>query len=339
MPWMETAPVEQRERFIADHRAGHLTMTELCRRYGISRKTGYKWLRRHAEEGRPGLKDRSHAPHHCPHRLEPAIAELILRARRRHPDWGPRKLLTWLGVPSPEDLVVAGGQHGGRFAGPERVGEEAAATTAPTAPGGGTADHRGAQRPVDRRLQGPVSHPKRRLVLPLDDQRSAHPVSAELPRSAGHQDPGRPTGLRAHLPGVRAASSHPHRQRGALHLPRSAGARAAQRLVAAAGHPASADPARLAAGKRRSRAHASHPESRDLPAPRPTRRRSRGPSIVFGVSTTRSDPTRPSTARSPAPGTAGPLGPIPTPCRPSSTRATSWSNTSPAPVPSDSGTS
>ena len=96
MPWMETAPVEQRERFIADHRAGHLTMTELCRRYGISRKTGYKWLRRHAEEGRPGLQDRSHAPHHCPHRLEPAIAELILRARRRHPDWGPRKLLTWL---------------------------------------------------------------------------------------------------------------------------------------------------------------------------------------------------------------------------------------------------
>ena len=55
MPWMETAPVEQRERFIADHRAGHLTMTELCRLYGISRKTGYKWLRRHAEEGRSSV--------------------------------------------------------------------------------------------------------------------------------------------------------------------------------------------------------------------------------------------------------------------------------------------
>ena len=64
--------------------------------YGISRKTGYKWLRRHAEEGQPGLQDRSHAPHHCPHRLEPEIAGLILRARRRHPDWGPRKLLAWL---------------------------------------------------------------------------------------------------------------------------------------------------------------------------------------------------------------------------------------------------
>jgi|GEM_PF-6584587 len=41
MPWMETAPVEQRERFVADAQRGHLTRTELCRRYGISRKTGY----------------------------------------------------------------------------------------------------------------------------------------------------------------------------------------------------------------------------------------------------------------------------------------------------------
>ena len=48
------------------------------------------------EEGRPGLQDRSHVPHQGLHRLEPAIAEVILRARRRHPDWGPRKLLTWL---------------------------------------------------------------------------------------------------------------------------------------------------------------------------------------------------------------------------------------------------
>lgn len=61
-----------------------------------SRKTGYKWIRRHAEEGRPGLQDRSHAPHHCPHRMQPEIAGLILRGRRRHPDWGPRKLLAWL---------------------------------------------------------------------------------------------------------------------------------------------------------------------------------------------------------------------------------------------------
>ena len=46
MPWLETAPMEQRERFIRDHRLALYTMAELSARYGISRKTGYKWLDR-----------------------------------------------------------------------------------------------------------------------------------------------------------------------------------------------------------------------------------------------------------------------------------------------------
>lgn len=96
MPWMETAPVEQRIQFIADHRQGLYPMTELCARYGISRKTGYKWLDRFEEQGRQGLTDRSRAPHHCPHRIAEATAELLCDARRKHPDWGPGKLLDYL---------------------------------------------------------------------------------------------------------------------------------------------------------------------------------------------------------------------------------------------------
>lgn len=96
MPWMETAPMEQRERFIHDHRVALYTMVELCTRYGISRKTGYKWLERFEAGGRPGLRDRSRAPRHCPHRISDAIAELICAARRQHPSWGPAKLLDWL---------------------------------------------------------------------------------------------------------------------------------------------------------------------------------------------------------------------------------------------------
>ena len=65
MPWLETSSVEQRERFIADEHLGLYTRTELCARYGISRKTGYKWLDRFAENGRRP-RDRSHAPHHVP---------------------------------------------------------------------------------------------------------------------------------------------------------------------------------------------------------------------------------------------------------------------------------
>jgi transposase len=63
------SPVNERESFLADDRCGLDTRAELCARYGISRKTGYKWLARYHEEGRRGLTDRSHAPHHCPHRI------------------------------------------------------------------------------------------------------------------------------------------------------------------------------------------------------------------------------------------------------------------------------
>src|SRR5256714_8632771 len=96
MAWLETSPVEQRERFIRDHRIGLYTMAELCARYDVSRKTGYKWLARFDAAGRAGLQDRSRAPHHCPHRITPDVAAVICAARRQHPSWGPAKLLAWL---------------------------------------------------------------------------------------------------------------------------------------------------------------------------------------------------------------------------------------------------
>jgi putative transposase len=102
MPWLETSSVNERARFIAADRRGLYTRAELCTRYGISRKTGYKWLGRFAEDGRRGLQDRSHAPHHCPHRIGRELAELLCGARRAHPDWGPGKLLDWLGPRHPE---------------------------------------------------------------------------------------------------------------------------------------------------------------------------------------------------------------------------------------------
>ena len=96
MPWLETAPMDQRERFIRAHREGLYSMVELCARYGVSRKTGYKWLARFEEGGRQALCDRSRAPRRCPHRIPDAVARLICDARRQHPSWGPAKLLDWL---------------------------------------------------------------------------------------------------------------------------------------------------------------------------------------------------------------------------------------------------
>ena len=93
MPWLETAPVEERQQFIEDALSDRFTMSELCARYGVSRRIGYKWIERYHEEGRRGLHDRSRKPHRCPHRLDAGIADLLCEFRREHPFWGARKLL------------------------------------------------------------------------------------------------------------------------------------------------------------------------------------------------------------------------------------------------------
>ena len=88
--------MDQRLQFITDHQRDLYAMATLCARYGISRKTGYKWLTRYATEGVPGLAERTHAPHVCPHRIGEELATLLLDARRAHPSWGPAKLVQYL---------------------------------------------------------------------------------------------------------------------------------------------------------------------------------------------------------------------------------------------------
>lgn len=67
-------------------------MAEVCRRFGISRKTGYKILARWKAQEDAGLLDRDRAPLRVPHRTPTEIEELVVQARREHPTWGPRKL-------------------------------------------------------------------------------------------------------------------------------------------------------------------------------------------------------------------------------------------------------
>ena len=98
MPWNEVTLMDERVDFVSDHRSGLYMMTELCGRYGISRKTGYKWIGRYADEGADGLKDRSKAAHECPHRTPEWVEDRLLAARRAHPLWGPKKLVAWLAV-------------------------------------------------------------------------------------------------------------------------------------------------------------------------------------------------------------------------------------------------
>ena len=96
MPWLETAPMDQRSRFIDAYHAGGFTMTELCARFQVSRRVGYKWVARYDAEGRKGLADRSRAPHRCPHKVPDEVVALLCQARHKHTDWGPEKLMDWL---------------------------------------------------------------------------------------------------------------------------------------------------------------------------------------------------------------------------------------------------
>lgn len=93
MPWLETSPMDQRKQFIADFHRGLQSVTELTARFGISRKTAYKWIDRHDQHGIDGLTDRSRRPQSCPHQTPPGITDAVLEARRHHPRWGAKKLL------------------------------------------------------------------------------------------------------------------------------------------------------------------------------------------------------------------------------------------------------
>jgi transposase InsO family protein len=98
MPWKETHVEEERMRFIVSclDQESDWPMSEVCRAFGISRKTGYKWLERYDSFGLEGLKDHSRAPKTQPHGVSAAMVERVLKLRRRHRFWGPRKLVAWL---------------------------------------------------------------------------------------------------------------------------------------------------------------------------------------------------------------------------------------------------
>jgi transposase len=84
--------MELRMRLVNALMAEEDSMTALCAEYGVSRKTGYKWLTRFRAQGPVGLAERSRAPHVVPWAVSQAQSEAITAMRRQHPSWGPKKL-------------------------------------------------------------------------------------------------------------------------------------------------------------------------------------------------------------------------------------------------------
>ncbi len=101
MPWAEIDVMDSRAAFVAACKRGEEPVAYLCTRYGISRKTGYKWLERYNDDGILGLIDHSRARHTQTIKLTAEIAARVLRLREQRPTWGPRKLLTYLQTADP----------------------------------------------------------------------------------------------------------------------------------------------------------------------------------------------------------------------------------------------
>jgi len=136
MPWRETSPMEQRLEFVRDCESGLFTMTELAAQYGITRKTGYKWLERYAAEGPLGLCDRSRRPHHSPQAIDVELVDALLTVRGRHPRWGPTKLLAVVRRRDPQEMwparsTVAGWLKTRGLVTPRRRAHWSPATSAP----------------------------------------------------------------------------------------------------------------------------------------------------------------------------------------------------------------
>lgn len=107
MPWQQTDPVNERLNFVAAVQLGNQSVADICRHFGISRKTGYKILARYEREGPEALRDRSRAPRSHPNQTSVEVEAAVLRVRKAQPTWGSKKILAVLARDSAMDELPA----------------------------------------------------------------------------------------------------------------------------------------------------------------------------------------------------------------------------------------
>lgn len=106
MPWKETRPMDEKVKFISKLLDGE-RMSDLCRDFGISRKTGHKFYKRYMAGGIRGLINESTKPFFCPHKTPEEIEKLIIKLRKKRSTWGPKKLKVKMGEIHPGITIPA----------------------------------------------------------------------------------------------------------------------------------------------------------------------------------------------------------------------------------------
>ena len=239
MPWSQTSPMDQRTQFIADDLRDRLSVTELCDAHGVSRKTGYTWIDRYLTHGPQGLEERSRRPAPSPRQTPDHVVAAILEARRRHPSWGAKKLVSILAQrhprwPWPARSTVCDilSRHGlvPKQRKRRAIGHPAQPTSPMAAP----------NEVLERRLHRAVQDRRRPLLLSADPHRWLQPLPARVPSAVLHPRAGSQACLHARVQGIRPAAAHPHRQRRAVRHQHPRAAVPAVRVVGTPGHLAGA---------------------------------------------------------------------------------------------------
>lgn len=96
MPWKRIKPMDQKIQLIADWQTKNFDKTDLSKKYGISRKTVYKWINRYQEQGVEGLKDQDRIPRYSPNITPDNIVDLIIKEKLKNRKRGPKKIYSQL---------------------------------------------------------------------------------------------------------------------------------------------------------------------------------------------------------------------------------------------------
>jgi len=158
MAWRPVLPMDERVKFALEVERGERSVAEICRIYGVSRKTGYKWIVRYRAGGIEGLRERSRRPLRSPRKTEDEWERRVVYERLKHPRWGPRKLRSLL-MRGGNGEGVPRGKHDRGAIKASGVCESAAAAWALAPADAGAVDGgRISQSYVGSRLQGVVPH-------------------------------------------------------------------------------------------------------------------------------------------------------------------------------------
>jgi len=266
MPWKNESPMEQKRRFINLAQSGHFTVTELCQEFGITRKTGHKWLGRYAACGMEGLEERSRAPRSVACRTCEEVERLIVSEKRLHLSWGPKKIQRVLmvkhGMERPPVVSTVGEvlKRHGMVEARKRRGAvfkvERGSLTVPE-----RCNH---VLGVDFKGWFLTGDGERCDPLTVTDLHSRYLLRAEgLPQATTRWTQG---GLPRIVPPPRRARDHPGGQRGALRGDESRRAKQVERVVDRAGDRGAVYASRVPPGQRVSRTDAPDDESRVLHA-------------------------------------------------------------------------